>query len=669
MYYELVLDSPFNRSTKEKPKEGTILQERDINREPYNNERYLSMFGFDHSIMEWMKFQGTVSGFTGNYFCRWLYFDVDAPNLEDSLESARELVRNLYGMLDVNPRELSFYFSGSKGFHIGLHQNLFGGFEPARDLPQKIQILAGLLVANAYQTNLLKIEQEVSERRKEKLSPTFKDIDLTIYNANRIFRTINSVNAKTGLYKVKLTSNELMELSVDQIRELAKKPRQIEDEVKGSSIRPNEDLVRLWDEAQRFDRQQFDREKKGQKREAGEAFFEPPGKGDRNNSLFKQAAMLFDTSELAEESIRQLISCINKASEDPLPEHEITTIVRSANKKTASNTRTQKEPEVKVIEEYADWFDEFVDYYSAEGKEMTCLHEKFDEDMENAYSGKLGAFVGSGGTRKSYAVMRAAADNVLKKGRRVAISSMEMGKVETIARFTDMIMQPKEGISASQWLKQEIRRARDNKDAEAINQYKAEVRKATQQISQNAIFNNKSFLTPEKYREWLIKIIDCYGTIDMLIVDGLSLMGGKGSETEVYSHNSMMLNDIAKEFDIFVALICHVTREAKPYHRDSRPFIRGGEKIADNAYFTLCFSNLIDEQRSSAETIEYDHTYGHMRYYNKRGTGNTFSTVFEFDGLQKDFKPTVREPWEWPDHTTFIREVNKQTKSTTKSDW
>ena len=35
------------------------------------------------------------------------------------------------------------------------------------------------------------------------------------------------------------------------------------------------------------------------------------------------------------------------------------------------------------------------------------------------------------------------------------------------------------------------------------------------------------------------------------------MMGGDGMETEVYTTNSGELKDLAKEFNIYIALICH----------------------------------------------------------------------------------------------------------------
>jgi len=369
MNYELVYENAFNRSSKEKPLAGTIKPESDIRISQEHREFYLSMFGFDNSIYQWMEFQNTVSGYNGNYFCKYVYFDVDRPDVAAAHEEAKELIRLLYQNLSVSPKQLFICFSGSKGFHIGLHQNLFGGLGYAKDLPVKVRALACTLAGGAYERTLKEVETEYLTSKPK----SFRGLDLGIYNANRIFRVINSKNAKSGLYKIGLTSNELFSLDTEQIKQLAQKPRtDFTLEHRITELQPIPDLVDLWRQASQFNEAEYLKANHSQTTVVGntEAFFAPPVEGDRNNTLFKQAAFIFDHSDLSRESVRQLVDCINRASASPLPDKEIEALVKSAYQRTNQHQKpyeAAKKP-VHDIETFSHWVDEWVDYQTSERK-------------------------------------------------------------------------------------------------------------------------------------------------------------------------------------------------------------------------------------------------------------------------------------------------------------
>lgn len=237
---------------------GTVQPRAQIELTPTHEEFYLSMFGMDNSIHEHLEVtrgpqtcKSSVTRFAGSYFAEFLYFDLDRDgDLSGSLASTRDLLRRLYQRFQFSPKQLFLCFSGSKGFHVGLHQSLFGGFTPSPELPKQLNDLAARLLAECHELTLAELQTKVVEAKKA--GQNFADVDLRIYNANRIFRVINSRNAKSGRYKVGLTSTELLHLPLDELLDLAPRP-DYKPEVHLTAQTPLPGLIALWEYARTFD--------------------------------------------------------------------------------------------------------------------------------------------------------------------------------------------------------------------------------------------------------------------------------------------------------------------------------------------------------------------------------------------------------------------------------
>ncbi|WP_162055048.1 primase C-terminal domain-containing protein [Pontibacter pamirensis] len=633
---------------------ATVLKEVDIDLSPTAEERYISMFGFDNSIYEHVKLTKTVSGFKGNYFCKFLYFDIDNDtDQQKSLDMARNLCLLLYNMLNVHPNDLFISFSGGKGFHVGLHQNLFGGLGIRKDMADRINVLAVRVLMECFEVTMDHIEEVAAESYKRCSKRIFNEMDLSIYNPNRIFRLMNSKNHKGGLYKIGLTYNELNTLTLDEIRELAKQPRPFRLTFNPSALMPNEDLCGLWKYALDFDFNDYKNKNIAQGKSAAFGGFYAPSQGSRNNDLFKQAAMLFDRSTLSEEHIVQLLDLINRSAQPPLPFSEVEQIVRSAFKKTLPN-RAAKQQEIKSeagAENFQDWFSEWADYYTTEPTPTTCLFDEINADQEFNFQGRVGAFIGKGGTRKSYGALNVVSQNIISYDARAIYSSMEMGKVEMINRTLDVSFPPENGMAPSVFYRSWVK-----EDKEGLKQ---RMKEAAKRLSDGLVLSNVSKMTAERYYQDLQRTKELYGPVQILAIDGLSMMGGKGSENERFEQHTAELKDLANQENLFIILICHTTKDAKPYMRDVSEYVRGSGKILDNCDFFLSFSNLIDPGRSTAENIEYYKNFGHIKYYNKRGTGLTLNKVYNFCGLTKEMTKSNASPMDFMEYEAFLKHIKK----------
>lgn len=172
------------------------------------------------------KGKPSVLGYPGPALLDRIVWDFDHeedPN--QALTDARRFAQNFCSAYDVPASALRFYFSGSKGFHIEAPVTLFGGLPPLTDL-RAIKTLALEIGADA---------------------PT---LDPTLYEKLRLYRQPNTRHGKTGLYKIPLTRKEFSSLSLNQIRELAIAPREI-DTTPDDEWEARPELIALRDTALR----------------------------------------------------------------------------------------------------------------------------------------------------------------------------------------------------------------------------------------------------------------------------------------------------------------------------------------------------------------------------------------------------------------------------------
>jgi hypothetical protein len=168
---------------------------------------YATYHLFERRLADYAREHGrdghpSVSGYPGPALPRCLPFDLDdEQDPARALDDARLLVRRLHDLHDVPAEALRIAFSGCKGISVELPAVLFGGFEPATDDGARLKAAARVIAEG------------------------FATADFVIYEKLRLWRCHNTVNSKSGLHKVPLTARELLDLSLDEIRELAARPR------------------------------------------------------------------------------------------------------------------------------------------------------------------------------------------------------------------------------------------------------------------------------------------------------------------------------------------------------------------------------------------------------------------------------------------------------------
>ncbi len=158
---------------------------------------FRSLFSFDDSLNQYLRMhKGSVAGFNGVAYLDAILIDIDKGEYsdEDTLQRARDIVAQLQDLTGIVTQNIRPAFSG-RGYHIVI-PNIFG-LKPSVDLPALLAI---------------------------QLKAMLPGID-DIYDKTRLIRVTNTLNEKSGLYKIPLTPEELFTLKVEQIQELAKQPR------------------------------------------------------------------------------------------------------------------------------------------------------------------------------------------------------------------------------------------------------------------------------------------------------------------------------------------------------------------------------------------------------------------------------------------------------------
>lgn len=167
-----------------------------------DREAYLSHFIFGADFAAYLERNGSEADYNGPCGADWLFLDIDRPgDWERSIGDARRVagaILDRYSELDDDA--LLIFLSGGKGMHIGIPTSLWGPtpsvcfHETARRFALAHSERAGVIV------------------------------DPLVYSKTRLFRAPNSRHPKTGLFKRRLTLDELMGLKPGAIVELARQP-------------------------------------------------------------------------------------------------------------------------------------------------------------------------------------------------------------------------------------------------------------------------------------------------------------------------------------------------------------------------------------------------------------------------------------------------------------
>jgi len=251
---------------------------------------YRSIFLFDEGLKEYVEKTKSIKGYSGKHISDALVFDFDGDDLNAVRLEANNFCNYLYYEFDVPYNYLRIAFSGSKGIHIIIPMQAICTPEPKENF---YQIYKGIA---------------------EDLVQGFKFIDLTIYDKARLFRMMNTINSKSGLYKIPLYFDELDGLTTDKIKELAKSERKIEmlPVSEMEIVKPLNDLYEKWNNSQ------FDYQEQSTKRdEVLELMQGGLSEGNRHDAVLRITGTL-QNKGMDSEFIFEFLKHWNKSNNPPL---------------------------------------------------------------------------------------------------------------------------------------------------------------------------------------------------------------------------------------------------------------------------------------------------------------------------------------------------------------
>ncbi len=166
-----------------------------------NREAYLSAFCFGTEFEQLLTSTGSLKGYSGDCWSPWLWFDIDRDNIDVALSDCQTLASLLIERYALDDDALLLFYSGSKGFHVGLPLSLCGSLSPSKLFNAACRRLAEALASRAGVA-----------------------IDSGVYDKVRAFRAPNSRHGKTERYKRFLDLDSLISLPASRIVELAAVP-------------------------------------------------------------------------------------------------------------------------------------------------------------------------------------------------------------------------------------------------------------------------------------------------------------------------------------------------------------------------------------------------------------------------------------------------------------
>ena len=264
---------------------------------------------------------------------------------------------------------------------------------------------------------------------------------------------------------------------------------------------------------------------------------------------------------------------------------------------------------------------------------------RIDEDKRYRYKGTVMAMIGYGGTKKSLLALNSSIEAIFNCNCTVVYSSMEMSDIMKLNRILDTSIELDNGkMNPSYYIENEIKKD-PKKFTKIVQQSLDDLYKG------RMLLNFKPRATVKDYEKMIQAAIAKTGRCDILVVDGLSMMGGNNSnETAQYSVNSGELKELANKYNVWIPLICHCSKGGTKHMRDVSRFVRGSEKILDNVDDILCSSLILDPELTSDAYDVYLKNKGYWWYYNKRGSGNEIAQIYDFNGYNLHMTPCDDDP-------------------------
>jgi len=468
---------------------------------------YRTVFRFDELYLNYFKKSGSVSGYSGKHVADWVPFDIDDANLEMAHKKTSELIDILNMDYDYNVEYL--FFSGAKGFHVLIPAQSFGYFEPLENL------------------------HNVFRKIKDDIAGELTD---NIYDIARLFRYSNTLNSKSGLYKIPLTGSDFNK-GIEYIVEIAKKQSDLKFSPFSDHV-VNQQLLELY-EKHKHGTVAEPKIKGLQLKGVLESGADP---GSRNSSAIRIAGLL-NSKGLDIDLAYQLLAGWNRGNSVPMDETELKTILQSAYR--YENCESELKNDIYPIWSIGD---EYRDYVRSEAGVNIGIPE-IDEKIRKIRPGQVMTIMGYTGNFKTATLQSMLGHYTKYSHEPVLMFELEMSKLDLFERAVQMEWRH-EGSLVEAIFKDD-----DNLTIEAVMK-ELQVRYKDFYVVDLPSLN---FNDMKKYINVLEETI-VKRKVGLVGIDFLQLMSGHG-KTHVEAMNNIAkgMKDFAKSIPVPVIVLSQVT--------------------------------------------------------------------------------------------------------------
>ena len=196
----------------------------------------------------------------------------DIKSFEQGLKcccyDAKEVIDKLMSNCDVPQEAIIVSFSG-RGIHVEVDFRVFGA-EPIYEdeLMKKYKQIFLVLAEVDAEAEKVVLEWDYEKDRAAKLAlkAKYQTIDAAMYTNRRLWRLANSVNTKSGLFKVNIPTNQFLEKfsDIEWILDFAKEPKPILSFPK--DIIPSSKAVYLFENTEKIYQDQISKQKEAEKK-------------------------------------------------------------------------------------------------------------------------------------------------------------------------------------------------------------------------------------------------------------------------------------------------------------------------------------------------------------------------------------------------------------------
>lgn len=521
---------------------------------------YRSIFLFDESLKEYVDRTKSITGYSGKHISDALVFDFDGDDLGQVKNEALKFCHYLHYEFDVAYEYLRIAFSGLKGIHITIPMQAICIPEPKEDF---YKIYKGIA---------------------EDLSKGFKFVDHSIYDKARLFRLTNTINSKSGLYKIPLPLDELERLTANEIRQLAKSKREIESfpisEI--GIIEPLNDLYLKWNNYQ------FDQIEQTSKRdEVFELIQGGLSEGNRHEALIRITGSL-QNKGIDYEFILELLKHWNKSNNPPLSEERLESESRRVFNDNLKKVIIDKK-EILSLKDASKIYEDYV--HKITKCKVKTGFGKIDDRIRGIMPGETMCILGKTSVGKSAFLHNIGLNYARESNEPVLFFSMEMPTTSVYERT----LQIETGFSGYNI---------ENFTRENDIELKTKANIIFSELS-NFYLITKNGLNLNQIKEFIVfgeKNIFHQKT-GLVLIDYLGLVKGDGKDLyEQTSRVARGMKDLAKEINVPIIFLSQVTKQFTEYDELQINSARDSGSVDEASDFVLAIWKQKDKRPESEQT-------------------------------------------------------------------